>query len=83
MLLKKLTMPTTKNRINLTVPAALCDALSDLAERDNVRVSTKALSLLEDAIEREEDALWVERATERMKKHGKAKTHTEMMRRYA
>jgi len=76
-------MPTTKQRINLTVSREVEESLTLLAKRERVQVATKALSLLTEAIEREEDALWVERAEERMKKKGKALTHTQMMRRYA
>lgn len=76
-------MPTTKQRINLTVSREVGSALAHLAKRERVQVATKALSLLTEAIEREEDALWVERADARLKKKGKTKSHKEMMRRYA
>ena len=48
-------MPTTKHRINLSVPAHLDRMLSRLADRDDLSVGSKALELLTRAIELEED----------------------------
>lgn len=76
-------MPTTKTRINLTVPNELLEPLNTLARRDNVRVSTKALELLSDAIEREEDALWTELADTRLKKKTKWVSNKDMLAKYA
>lgn len=76
-------MPTTKTRINLTVPVELHEPLAALARLENVRVSTKALALLGEAIAREEDMLWTELAEARRKEKKKWVSHKTIMRTYA
>jgi hypothetical protein len=76
-------MPTTKSRINLTIPDELREPLEELAKLDNVRVSTKALELLKGAIEREEDVLWTELADERLTKKVKWISNDAVQRKYA
>lgn len=48
-------MPTTKTRINLSVPDDVNTALKRLARRERVPVATKALDLLRNALEADED----------------------------
>lgn len=48
-------MPTSKKRMNLSLPPDIERALERLAERDRVPQATKALHLLRLALEIEED----------------------------
>ncbi|MDP3948686.1 MAG: hypothetical protein Q8Q17_01915 [bacterium] len=48
-------MPTTKKRINISVPKEIDEALAHLARRDQMPQATKALHLLQAALELEED----------------------------
>jgi hypothetical protein len=48
-------MPTTKARINLSVPEDIRQLVVKLAKRDDVPVATKTLQLLKEALELEED----------------------------
>lgn len=50
-------MPTTKKRINITVPENIDTALQQLSKRDNTSVASKALELLTNAMEMEEDEI--------------------------
>ncbi len=63
-------MPTTKCRVNLTVPSDLQFVLEKLAKRDDASVSAKTLELVRMAIEIEEDAGFLQLAQERTKKKG-------------
>ena len=60
-------MPTTKNRINVSLPRDIDTALSEVSRRDNMPRATKAADLLRIALELEEDiylgAVASERAT--------------------
>ncbi len=58
-------MPTSKKRVNITLPKDLEEAVQFLSKRDNVPQATKVVQLLEAAIEIEEDAIWAELAAER------------------
>ena len=60
-------MPTTKTRINISVGKQTKDMLHALAKREQVPVATKALRLLEEAIELEEDRRLKILADRRMK----------------
>lgn len=51
-------MPTSKKRLNMSLPADIEAALAALAERDDVPQATKALHLIQLAIEIEEDDVW-------------------------
>ncbi len=51
-------MPTTKTRINISLPEDTKRALLRLARRDRVPAATKAARLLETALETEEDQIW-------------------------
>ncbi|MFH1821787.1 MAG: toxin-antitoxin system, antitoxin component [Methanobacteriota archaeon] len=58
-------MPTLKKRINLSVPEDIEKALTLLAKRDRVPVTTKTMELLEEALEIEEDRVLLAIAEER------------------
>lgn len=51
-------MATTKTRINISLPDNVKEALRRLASRDRVPAATKAVRLLEAALEMEEDQVW-------------------------
>jgi len=51
-------MPTTKTRINISLPKNIETALDHLAKRDDVPRATKALDLIKLAMEIEEDQVW-------------------------
>lgn len=51
-------MPTTKKRVNITLPADIEEALEILARRDNIPVATKAVQLLHIAIAIDEDEVF-------------------------
>ena len=61
-------MPTTKSRINVTLPAEIKLVLRRLAARDRVPEATKAARLIELALEFEEDQIWDAIASERDRK---------------
>ena len=48
-------MPTSKKRINVSLPQKLYVFLCDIAQRDEVPTATKAAELIEQAMEIEED----------------------------
>lgn len=58
-------MPTLKKRINLSLTDEVRNALARLSRRDGVPQATKALRLLETALELEEDQVWDNLATHR------------------
>ena len=58
-------MPTTKTRINISMPDEVRDILQRVAKRDRVPEATKAARLLEIALELEEDRFWNEVAEKR------------------
>lgn len=58
-------MPTSKKRMNLSLPPDLERTLARLAERDNVPQATKAIYLLRLALEIEEDDMLDALASER------------------
>lgn len=70
-------MPTTKHRINLSVPAHLDRTLSRLALRDDLSVGTKTLELLTRAIELEEDEALLSVASKRESKSTTFVSHTK------
>jgi predicted DNA-binding protein len=61
-------MPTTKTRIQISVPKRTRDALKMLAKQDEVPVATKAAELIEDALELEEDVRLGAIIADRLKK---------------
>ena len=68
-------MPTTKARINISLPDEVKEALSKLAKRDRMPEATKAARLLEVALEVEEDLFWNQIAEKRDKKQARFITH--------
>lgn len=68
-------MPTTKARINISLPDEVKTALHRLAQRDQVPEATKAARLIELALELEEDRIWNEIAENRDKKRAKFIPH--------
>ena len=58
-------MPTTKARINLTVPADINEFLVALAKRDSTTISAKVMELIEIALDAEEDKVLGKLAEER------------------
>jgi len=51
-------MPTSKDRVNISLPKDVKDTLVRLAERDSLPQATKALYLIRLALEIEEDDVW-------------------------
>ena len=70
-------MPTTKTRINITLPKTMEIVLNKIAKRDDMPVATKAKELLQFALEIEEDEMWNNAATARDKKNAKFITHDQ------
>lgn len=68
-------MPTTKQRINISVSDEIKLALTKLAMRDRVPEATKAARLLEMALEIEEDVAWDAIVGKRDKKGARFITH--------
>ena len=60
-------MPTSKKRINVTLPDHIAIFLAQIALRDDVPQATKAAELLERAMEIEEDAFFSKAAEKRDK----------------
>ena len=58
-------MPTTKKRLNITLPRDLEKALERFAVRDRVPQATKAAELIRLALTIEEDVAWNRLAKER------------------
>ena len=68
-------MPTTKSRINISLPDETKAALKRLAARDRIPEATKAARLIEVALEIEEDAVWDAIARQRDKKGARFVSH--------
>lgn len=68
-------MPTTKKRINISLPENIDIALTRLAERDDVPEATKAVHLLKMALEFEEDDIFNKLAEKRDTKNAKFVSH--------
>ncbi len=68
-------MPTSKKRLNITLPDETRIYLKKLALKDNVPEATKAAELLQMALEIEEDAYFSKIADLRAKKGGKTISH--------
>jgi len=71
-------MPTTKKRINISLPKDTDVVLSKLAKRDSMPQATKALHLIELALEIEEDAVLDDIASRRDKKRTKFLSHKQV-----
>lgn len=68
-------MPTTKQRINISVSEETKQSLARLAHRDRVPEATKAAHLIEVALEIEEDSGWNRIAEKRDKKGARFISH--------
>lgn len=62
-------MPTSKKRLNITLPKDARIYLKKLALRDEVPEATKAAQLVQMAMEIEEDAYFAKMAEERARKN--------------
>ena len=71
-------MSTTKSRINISIPAEVKIALSQLAKRDQVPAATKAEHLLEIGLEIEEDEAWNQIAAKRDTKDARFHDHSQV-----
>ncbi|OGJ64466.1 hypothetical protein A3F36_03895 [Candidatus Peribacteria bacterium RIFCSPHIGHO2_12_FULL_55_11] len=68
-------MPTVKKRLNMSLPQDVDAALSALAKRDDVPQTTKALHLIQLALQIEEDDVWNAIAEKRDTKDAKFLSH--------
>lgn len=68
-------MPTVKKRINISLSPDLDAVLSRVARRDSLPQATKAVRLLEIALEMEEDTVLNEIASERDIKNARFLSH--------
>lgn len=68
-------MPTVKKRTNIVLPDSVDSILSFLSKRDDVSKSSKAVQLIEIAIQLEEDEAWNRLAEERDTKNAKFISH--------
>ncbi len=71
-------MPTSKKRINISLPEELEEAVYYLAKRDKVPQATKIVELLKEAIEVEEDAIWAQIAEDRDTPDAEYLSHEEV-----
>lgn len=71
-------MPTTKSRLNLSLPENMETILAKLARRDSVPRAAKAVELLRVAMELEEDIVLSKLAQLRDTKNAKFLTHEEV-----
>ncbi len=70
-------MATTKKRINITLSNTVEQALALAAKRDNVPQATKAVGLLQFALELEEDRIWDQVANKRDSQGAKFVSHAK------
>jgi len=68
-------MPTSKKRINISLPEDIEKMLEVLSSRDDVPQATKALHLIQMAIEIDEDEVWNAIAKKRDTKKAPFITH--------
>lgn len=68
-------MPTSKKRINISLPADIERVLAELAERDDLPQATKAVQLLRLAIETDEDEVLDKIAAKRDSKKSRFVNH--------
>jgi hypothetical protein len=68
-------MSTTKRRLNISLSPTLDHVLERLARRDRVPQATKAVDLLQVALEIEEDEVWDKLARERDTKSARFVSH--------
>lgn len=70
-------MPTTKTRINISLPKPVKQELYRLAQRDDLPQATKAAHLLSMALEMEEDHVWETIAGARDRKNARFVSHAK------
>ncbi len=70
-------MPTSKKRINITLPKHVALFLKQIALRDDVPEATKARELIEKALLIEEDEFFSRLADERVKNNAGFVSHEE------
>ena len=68
-------MPTTKRRLNISLPFELEIAIEKLARRDDISHATEITRLLKVALEIEEDDIWDTLAETRDKQETKLISH--------
>jgi predicted DNA-binding protein len=68
-------MPTTKKRINITVDDRIYEALQRLSDERDQSVAGVGLSLIEEALEYQEDLYFSRVADERLSKKQKRMSH--------
>lgn len=73
-------MPTTKRRINLTLPKEVENSLTLLCKYEKVPLARKALKLLEEALEIHEDQYFGKLAMQRSGKNEKLISHEQAWR---
>ena len=71
-------MATSKKRINISLPPEVEIAITLLAKRDKVPQSTKAVQLIQEALELEEDKVLEQIVIERDTPDAKFISHEEM-----
>lgn len=70
-------MPTEKKRLNLSLSPALDRVMTKVAARDRVPMASKAVELLQIALEIEEDTLWDRIAHTRDKRGARFVSHRD------
>ena len=70
-------MATTKKRINISIPKTVERTLELVAARDQVPQATKAVHLLQLALELEEDMIWDQVANARDTKKARFVSHKQ------
>lgn len=70
-------MPTNKKRLNLSLPDMLDRVVTRVAMRDKVPVATKAVELLQIALEIEEDQAWNSAAQSRDRRGARFVSHRD------
>jgi hypothetical protein len=75
-------MATTKNRLNISLPREIDEALTELSKVDNTPRATKATELLRIALELEEDQIWHDLALLRDTKDAKFISHDKIWKKY-
>ncbi len=70
-------MTTTKKRVNISLSKTEEGALEKLAKRDSMPVATKAMHLIRQALEIEEDMIWDKIANGRDKKSATFVSHNK------
>ncbi len=70
-------MPTAKKRINITIDDDVYTALVELSEKRAKSISSVSLSLIETALELQEDRYFARIADERLEKKEKRVAHSK------